>query len=108
MQYKCYNEKARANHDKSWNATIKSLKAVNNHYEMKVEGRGSSFYIIFGKYINGGYICIPEWNVGCEMASYQDTFWNMERLGDKLGKVDAITVVTAIKEAGNIIENSVM
>lgn len=45
------------------------------------------------------HICIPNWDIGTELAALSDTFWNEERLRNysKMKKVDACTVVTALK-----------
>lgn len=42
---------------------------------------------------------IPNWDIGTELASLSDTFWNEERLRNytRMRKVDACTVVTALK-----------
>lgn len=108
MVYNCYNSKAKRISEKTWIAEIFNLSINRNHYEMDVTGRGSNFHIIFGKSQKRGYICIPEWDVGCQLASLEDSFWNKEQLEKQLGTVDAITVATAIKEVANIIKNSVV
>ena len=30
---------------------------------------GLSYLVIYGMHINGGFICIPNWNIGCEAAN---------------------------------------
>lgn len=106
MLYKCHYPDASEKSDRIWVGEITNLKIGRDHCEMDVTGRGSSFHLVFGEYENGRYLCIPGWGVGCELASYQDTFWNQEQLQGKVGKVDAITVVTAIKEAGKMIREA--
>ncbi len=107
MKYKCFNPEARKKSEQAWESEL-SLKQVGKQCEMLITGRGSRFYIILGKYQNGGYVCIPEWQVGCELADFRDFFWNWERLEKQIGKVDAITVATAIKAAAELIENAVV
>lgn len=70
---------------------------------MEVTARGSSFHVIFGSHSHGNYLCIPNWDVGCELADYSDVFWNTERLSRIISYSDAITIATAIKEAGEIL-----
>jgi hypothetical protein len=33
------------------------------------------------KYINGGFLSIPYWNVGDELAAFNDEFWNGISIG---------------------------
>jgi hypothetical protein len=66
---------------------------------VEISARGSRFHLIIGKHAYGNYLCIPNWNVGTELSSLTDIFWNEERLRNhsKLTKVDTRTVVTALK-----------
>lgn len=68
-------------------------------YEMMVRARASRYHVIFGEHSFGNFLCIPDWNVGCEIADFTDTFWNLERLGKQLKKADAITIVYALAAA---------
>ena len=64
---------------------------------MEVSAREAFFYLIFGQYSHGGnYLCIPNWDVGSELADYSDIFWNTERLSRRLKPVDAVTVARAL------------
>ncbi|HZK70157.1 MAG TPA: DUF6618 family protein [Clostridia bacterium] len=108
MEYICHNPSARKKYDQKWKAELNNIRIGTNYSEMDVIGRGSSFHVIFGRYINGNYLCIPEWNVGCDLASLTDTFWNTEKIENQIGKVDAITVASALKEAYLLIEKAVV
>ena len=90
---------------KPWDGTILPLR-LTNPYEVKVTARGSSFHLIVGHHQYGKFICIPNWNIGTELASLTDRFWNYERLTcyTKIGKVDAYSVVSALVELSKIIE----
>jgi hypothetical protein len=81
-----------------WTGTLDILK-TGNPCEVEIYARGSRFHLITGKHAYGNYLCIPNWNVGTELASLTDIFWNEERLRNysKLKKVDAYTVVTALR-----------
>lgn len=105
MVYTCYNKAVPRKSEQLWIGEIKHLKSAKNYYEMDVVGRGSSFHVIFGQSSKGGYLCIPEWDVGCRLAAFRDIFWNQEQLEKQLAKVDAITVATAIKEVDLLIKN---
>ena len=81
-----------------WKGHIKLLKTTD-HYELKVTARYSSFHIICGKYAHGCFLCIPSWNIGTELASLSDSFWNYEHLTTnypELSPVDAISIVGAL------------
>lgn len=52
--------------------------------------------VIFGKTSRGYFACMPDFNVGCHLVQLCDIFWNTEKLTKVLGKVDGITVATAL------------
>jgi len=54
--------------------------------------------VIIEKHDYGYYICVPNWDVGCDLEDYADTFWNTERLSKQLRIADTVTIATAIKE----------
>ncbi len=70
--------------------------------EMRVTARGSAFHIFYGRYINGYYLCIPNINVGTDLANPSDVFWNREHLSacfPKLSKIDIISITEALATA---------
>ena len=68
-------------------------------FETNISANGYSHLVIYGKHINGYFCCIPDWNVGCEMAEPNDTFWNYNSLcKTKLSKTAAKIIVQQIKE----------
>lgn len=81
-----------------WEGTLEIIKS-GDPCEAELNARGSHFHLIVGRHGYGNYICIPNWDIGTELASLSDTFWNEERLRNytKMRKVDACTVVTALK-----------
>lgn len=81
-----------------WDGTLEIIKS-GNPCEAEVCAGGSLFHLIVGKHAYGNYICIPNWNIGTELAALSDTFWNEERLRNygRMRKVDACTIVTALK-----------
>lgn len=89
---------------KYWEGHIKLIRATPP-YEAEVTARGSSFHLIFGTHAYGFYLCIPNWNVGSELASFTDLFWNTERLNQytMLSKVDACSVAAALAELNKYI-----
>ena len=73
--------------------------------EANIDANGWNFHVIVGKHINGNYICIPNWNVGSELANLEDTFWNKERLAHytDLGEENSNLIVAALAELNNVL-----
>lgn len=86
-----------------WTGTIVSCKGTEELCEFELKSRGSYYHVILGKHNYGYYVCIPSWDVGCELSGYTDTFWNTENLSKQIGIVDAITVATGIKEVNRLL-----
>lgn len=78
-----------------WNGTIVSFKKYGSHYEIRIDSR-SSIAVIFGKTTCGGFACMPDFGAGCHLVDLKDHFWNTGQLTKVLGKVDGITVSTAL------------
>jgi len=81
-----------------WKGTITKLKGSINQCEFEIQSRGYYYHVIVGRHDYGNYVCIPNWDAGCELADYVDLYWNVERLSKQLKKADAITIATAIRE----------
>lgn len=74
-------------------------KSVGKVYHIGVDYDDFHYSVVFGRYINGGFCSIPNWNVGCELGSFDDTFWNTESLGKALKNKEVAKVIAyAIKE----------
>lgn len=83
----------------SWTGEIIPIRLDSAPYEAEVSARGSCFHLIVGHHAYGNYICIPNWDIGAELASLSDSFWNLERLSNtKLKKADACSVAYALVE----------
>ena len=81
------------------NCRVTQAKAL---FEADVSVNGYSYLVIYGKHINGYYCCIPNWQVGCEMAEPSDTFYNTERLqGAGIHGDTARELAKAIREIYN-------
>lgn len=68
-------------------------RTVQAYFETEVNYGGQSFTAIYGEHINGGWCCVPNWNVGCEMGSTGDISFNaaaLEHAGLKPGAAKAI------------------
>lgn len=94
MNFKCtshHNGKT-----ESWNGKIVYFKDCSNCIEMNIQSR-SFIDVIIGTSKYGNYVCIPNFEVGCYLSSFHDIYYNTERLSRLMGKVDGVTVATAIK-----------
>ena len=81
-----------------WEGSLEILQR-GNPCEAELCARGSRFHLIVGKHSYGNYLCIPNWDVGTELSSLTDLFWNEERLRhySRMKKADACTIVLALK-----------
>lgn len=79
-----------------WNGYVTNICNRGSHYEVKIDSR-SGFIFIIGKYVNGAFISIPAYKVGCDLSSYSDYFWNNEHLAMIMNPVDAATVAEALR-----------
>jgi hypothetical protein len=88
----------------TWEGLVTRVYNYDSHYEIHVQSRSSIIFMI-GKYTGGGFISVPAFNAGSDLASFSDYFWNCERISLSIGKVDAITIAEAIRalyKAGHI------
>lgn len=79
-----------------WDGYVKCIHNHGSHYEIHIESR-SGFIFIIGKYLNGGFISIPAFGIGCDLAGYSDYFWNNEHLARLMNPVDAATIAEALR-----------
>jgi hypothetical protein len=79
-----------------WDGYVKSIRNHGSHYEIQIQSR-SGFVFMIGKYINGSFVSIPAFGVGCDIARYNDYFWNYEHLVSLMNPVDAATVAEALR-----------
>ena len=72
---------------------------IGDVHHIRIDYNEYSFGVIFGRYVNGGFFSIPDWNVGGELAAFNDVFWNAERIGKVLkNKKAAKQIALAITE----------
>lgn len=79
-----------------WTGMVTHFINHGSHYEISVSSR-SGFVFLVGQYVNGGFISIPDFKVGTDLADYGDYFWNNERLSSIMNRVDASTVAEALR-----------
>jgi hypothetical protein len=73
-------------------------------FELNLSVNGNSFHILLGSHLGGNFICIPNWEIGCELAAYSDTFWNSEKLGNHINSINAECIAYSIKQLNETIE----
>lgn len=103
MKYKCtvYNEQTQK--QDCWEINLYILSICGSFTEFMVNGRGSSMHAIAGPQINGNFLCLPSYGIGSELADYSDEFWNREQLSRVIGKIDAASLATALKQLDTLI-----
>lgn len=93
MTFTC-NLKEGSNLEK-WTGKIISLEDFGSHYQMRIESR-SGITVLFGKTSFGNFACMPDFNAGCHLASFNDEFYNTEKLISVLNPIDGVTVARAL------------
>jgi hypothetical protein len=78
-----------------WHGNIAYFRNYGSHVEILIQSR-SSIMVLFGKTSRGFFASIPDFDSGCHLVNPKDIFWNTEKLSGVLGKVDGITVATAL------------
>lgn len=82
--------------------TYNGDKQIKNIHHVGIDYNGNYYSVIFGEYVNGGFCCIPNFGVGCELSDFADTFWNTESLNKVLkNKCAAKAIAMAISGFGN-------
>lgn len=71
-----------------YNGKIIPICLEKEPYEMTLETQGCSFHLIFGSQINGNFLCIPNWQFGCELSDYPDRHWNMDSILREYSQLD--------------------
>ena len=81
------------------------LKSGGN-MELDIKANGWMFHAIIGSHRDGNFLCIPNWDVGSELAGLDDGFWNEERLRSHttLHCDNIKAVVGAVEEANRWIK----
>lgn len=99
MEFECINKYKTKT--ERWKGRINSLKIYDEYYEFWIESR-SSIHVIIGKTTRGRFACMPDYDAGCHLSNFLDEFWNREKLVRVLGKVDGITVASAVVAIGKM------
>lgn len=81
-------------------AVISPIRLEKEPYEAILETCGYQFHLLFGSQINGHFLCIPDWHMGCELARLDDISWNTDailRTDSNLDYEDSTAVVYALR-----------
>lgn len=106
MKYNC-NHTYENGKKVSWEIEADIVDMSDNTTEIEVSGRGSTFGIIVVECgSNSRFLCVPEVNIGCQMASYTDRLWNLEKLSKKMNETDAATICCALSNIGKSLERN--
>ncbi|MGD9568708.1 MAG: DUF6618 family protein [Sedimentibacter sp.] len=70
-------------------------KDFGSHYELEINSH-SRIHVPLGQTSYGNFACMPDFSAGCHLSTFDDIFYNTEKLCHILGKVDGITVAKAI------------
>ena len=105
LVFRCYLRTE--NSEQSWNGRIRSLRDYGSHQEIVLSSR-SAVTLIVGAYTHGHFLSVPEYGIGCDLAQYDDVFWNRERLSRLLSLVDAVTIAEALRflDQQGLLENT--
>lgn len=100
MDYICYHQAEKRK--QQWIGQLDILNVSGETFELEITGRGSCFHAIVGSHRSGNFICIPLHEVGSELASLSDIFWNRERLSRQMNHIDAATVAYALSQLADL------
>ena len=86
---------------------IKLINLTEAPYEATVCAFGKSFHLIFGYQSNGMFLCVPNANLGCELAQLSDVNWNLTSILDmelRVNYEEATALAYALYEIGQLIK----
>jgi hypothetical protein len=87
----------------SWNGRVMDLKSYQSLYEFYIQSR-SGILVLAGKYAHGYFACLPDFQAGCYLSSFNDLSYNREKLITAMNNpVDGATVAGALKALADIL-----
>jgi len=102
MIFQCVNQTKQGK--EIWEGTINSFINYGSHYEIWIYSR-SSILVLLGKTSQGNFACMPDFNAGCHLAKLSDKFYSTEKLVKVMGKIDGITVASALAALADRIDS---
>ena len=104
MTFDCVNETKKRK--ETWTGSITSMINYGSHFEIKIESR-SSIMVLLGKTTLGNFACMPDFGAGCHLAKLEDKFYSTEKLSNVIGKIDGITVASALAAIADEIDSMI-
>ena len=81
-----------------------TIRAHVQTFEAEFSTNGNRYHLIFGKQTNGWFLCIPNHQIGVELAHPSDQFWNRESLEHAgVPKHEAKAISCTLKELSTYI-----
>ncbi|WP_278453729.1 hypothetical protein [Thomasclavelia spiroformis] len=77
----------------SWEAILKSFINHNDYYEAVIEARGSSIHMLVGRSDSFNWLALPFLDVSTTLSSFDDIFWNEEKLSLLINPIDSLGIV---------------
>lgn len=104
----CYSDDDPEDTDVTYEkGTIRTINIKDDPYEMTVDTADHSYHLIFGHQINGNFLCIPNWQFGCELSyRLSDVDWNFESMRKRYSEItfeETTAIVTAIALIAKVI-----
>lgn len=93
MIFQCVNQTKKGK--EIWTGSITSIINYGSHYEITINSR-SGILVLLGKTSMGNFACMPDFGAGCHLGTLDDKFYSTEKLSNILGKIDGITVASAL------------
>ena len=89
-------------------ASLKPIQIDHEPYEvLLVNDHKLCFHLIFGKTVHSqGFLCIPCWDFGCEIADLRNKVWNLDSIlsiDHKFTFEDAVTITYALAEIAELL-----
>ena len=82
----------------TWDCDIDILYGGIESFECRIEGNGSVFYAIVGRYMDDHFLCIPSLEFSCVInAEPLDVPWYAEQLAERFSVTDAITLANGVR-----------
>lgn len=78
---------------------------VGDVHHIGVDYNGNYYSVIFGRYVNGGFFSIPNWNCGGELSTFDNVLWNADSISraiksKRVGKIIATAIAEFAKKRG--------
>lgn len=83
---------------------INPIHSYVETYETNFCMNGNYYHLIFGKQANGWFLCIPNHQIGVELAHPSDQFWNRESLEHAgMSKYEAVAISRLLSDLSKYI-----